>query len=204
MPPPACWRCNRLWGAEPAAGAAASASAWRSAPTCRFSCAGATPGSRASASGSRRWSCRRRASWWSSRPQGLRHAAHLRRPGAQTRHRHCYNLRLCCKPAESRDFGFGHNDLQPVAQRLCPQVGQALEWLGAQGLARADDRLGKRGVRAACRRRRSSIGRRPAGWQVRECSNLEVHPLVGWAASDRSVAMRSVQRLGCCCSGRPV
>jgi 4-diphosphocytidyl-2-C-methyl-D-erythritol kinase len=26
----------------------------------------------------------------------------------------------------------------------------------------------------------------PAGWQVRECGNLEAHPLVGWAPSDDS------------------
>jgi 4-diphosphocytidyl-2-C-methyl-D-erythritol kinase len=25
------------------------------------------------------------------------------------------------------------------------------------------------------------------GWVVRECSNMEVHPLVGWAPSDDSV-----------------
>jgi 4-diphosphocytidyl-2-C-methyl-D-erythritol kinase len=24
----------------------------------------------------------------------------------------------------------------------------------------------------------------PPQWQVRECSNMEVHPLVGWASSD--------------------
>jgi 4-diphosphocytidyl-2-C-methyl-D-erythritol kinase len=27
----------------------------------------------------------------------------------------------------------------------------------------------------------------PEGWVVRECGNLEVHPLVGWASSDDSV-----------------
>ena len=35
---------------------------------------------------------------------------------------------------ERRPYGFGTNDLQPVAQRLCPGVAQALEWLGSQGL----------------------------------------------------------------------
>ncbi|MBI2772704.1 MAG: 4-(cytidine 5'-diphospho)-2-C-methyl-D-erythritol kinase [Burkholderiales bacterium] len=79
-------------------------------------------------------------------------------------------------------YGFGHNDLQPVAQRLCPPVTQALEWLGAQGLkarmtgsgsAVFAQMLQGQGLRPA-----------PAGWQVRECGNLEVHPLVGWATSD--------------------
>jgi 4-diphosphocytidyl-2-C-methyl-D-erythritol kinase len=35
---------------------------------------------------------------------------------------------------ENPVFDFGHNDLQPVAQRLCPAVTDAIEWLGAQGL----------------------------------------------------------------------
>ena len=31
-------------------------------------------------------------------------------------------------------FGFGRNDLQAVAQTLCPGVNQALEWLASKGL----------------------------------------------------------------------
>src|SRR6478735_2908421 len=31
-------------------------------------------------------------------------------------------------------FGFGHNDLEPVARRLCPDVDEALQWLGSLGL----------------------------------------------------------------------
>ena len=81
-------------------------------------------------------------------------------------------------------FGFGHNDLQPVAQRLCPDVATALVWL---------ERLGLRG-------RMSGSGSAvfapalgvsewpevPPGWQVRRCGNLAVHPLLGWATSDDS------------------
>ncbi|MEY4303299.1 MAG: 4-diphosphocytidyl-2-C-methyl-D-erythritol kinase, partial [Pseudomonadota bacterium] len=38
------------------------------------------------------------------------------------------------KPATISDFaanpfGFGHNDLQPVAESLCPQISEAIEWL---------------------------------------------------------------------------
>ena len=79
-------------------------------------------------------------------------------------------------------WGFGHNDLQTVAQRLCPGVTQALEWLESQGLQGrmtgsgsavfakiADDRV---------------FPAAPAGWQARICSNLEAHPLLGWAPSD--------------------
>ena len=31
-------------------------------------------------------------------------------------------------------YGFGRNDLQPVAQRLCPQVSEGIEWLSRLGL----------------------------------------------------------------------
>ncbi|MBJ7420752.1 MAG: 4-(cytidine 5'-diphospho)-2-C-methyl-D-erythritol kinase, partial [Rhodoferax sp.] len=31
-------------------------------------------------------------------------------------------------------YGFGRNDLQPVAELLCPAVGQSLAWFAAQGL----------------------------------------------------------------------
>lgn len=83
---------------------------------------------------------------------------------------------------EKGPYGFGHNDLQSVAQRLCPGVTQALEWLGSQGLHGRMTGSGSavfaqlpQGVR---------LSPAPAGWQLRECSNLDVHPLLGWASSD--------------------
>jgi 4-diphosphocytidyl-2-C-methyl-D-erythritol kinase len=88
-------------------------------------------------------------------------------------------------------WDFGHNDLQAVAQRLCPGVTQALKWLESQGLKGrmtgsgsavfakiADDK--------ALLDPPTGIKNPPAGWQVRICSNLEAHPLVGWAPSDDS------------------
>jgi 4-diphosphocytidyl-2-C-methyl-D-erythritol kinase len=82
-------------------------------------------------------------------------------------------------------FSFGHNDLQPVAQRLCPEVSDAIEWLGRQGL---DARMTGSGsaVFAAMKNKDGEsqeieLGQPPAGWQVRKCVNLEAHPLVGWA-----------------------
>lgn len=78
--------------------------------------------------------------------------------------------------------GFGHNDLQPVAQRLCPDVTQALQWLGDQGL---QPRMTGSGSAVFARlTQEKSLLPAPSGWQVRECSNLAVHPLSGWAASD--------------------
>jgi 4-diphosphocytidyl-2-C-methyl-D-erythritol kinase len=83
---------------------------------------------------------------------------------------------------------FGRNDLQPVAQRLCPQVGEALEWLASQGLAGRMTGSGS-AVFAPLPQGRK-VDPPPAawqGWRVRECSNLEAHPLVGWASGEDSV-----------------
>jgi 4-diphosphocytidyl-2-C-methyl-D-erythritol kinase len=81
-------------------------------------------------------------------------------------------------------FGFGRNDLQPAAQRLCPGVTEALEWLGSQGLA--GRMTGSGSAVFAQLSQNKALQAAPAGWQVRECGNLEAHPLVGWAPSDES------------------
>jgi len=79
------------------------------------------------------------------------------------------------------DFGFdfGHNDLQPVAERLCPAVTEAIEWLGRQGFqARM---TGSGSSVFAAMPHEAELATAPSGWQVRKCSNLAVHPLGGWA-----------------------
>jgi 4-diphosphocytidyl-2-C-methyl-D-erythritol kinase len=82
--------------------------------------------------------------------------------------------------ASSFRFDFGHNDLQPVAQRLCPAVTAAIEWLGHQGL---EARMTGSGSSVfAAMPHEAELAEAPQGWQVRKCSNLAVHPLVGWAA----------------------
>ncbi|MFM9927193.1 4-(cytidine 5'-diphospho)-2-C-methyl-D-erythritol kinase [Variovorax sp. H27-G14] len=79
-------------------------------------------------------------------------------------------------------FDFGHNDLQPVAQRLCPAVTDAIEWLGAQGLkARMTGSGSAVFARMPQAPQEAELLNAPKGWQVRQCSNLEVHPLCGWA-----------------------
>lgn len=84
-------------------------------------------------------------------------------------------------------FGFGHNDLQPVAQRLCPAVTQAIEWLGSHGLQARMTGSGS-AVFAAMPQEAHlpQAPELPAGWQMRQCSNMAVHPLAGWATSDIS------------------
>ena len=81
-------------------------------------------------------------------------------------------------------YAFGVNDLQPVAQKLCPGVAQALQWLGSQGLQGRMTGSGSAVFAQMLQDRHLQAA--PAGWQVRECSNLEAHPLVGWAPSDDS------------------
>ncbi len=79
-------------------------------------------------------------------------------------------------------YGFGHNDLQPVAKLLCPEVSQALELLESQKLQARMTGSGS-AVFAHCAQGSVTI-QAPGQWIVRECSNLEVHPLQGWATSE--------------------
>jgi 4-diphosphocytidyl-2-C-methyl-D-erythritol kinase len=87
-------------------------------------------------------------------------------------------------------WGFGHNDLEPVARLLCPEVGEAIDWLGSQGLrARM---TGSGSAVFALLPPGQHLAQAPehwaqAGWVVRESGNLEAHPLLGWAPSDDSV-----------------
>ena len=77
--------------------------------------------------------------------------------------------------------GFGRNDLQPVAQRLCPGVNSALSWLESRGLnARM---TGSGSAVFAPIPHDVDLSAPPGGFQVRLCQSLEMHPLFGWAAS---------------------
>ena len=80
-------------------------------------------------------------------------------------------------------YDFGVNDLQPVASRLCPSVGKALRWLHTQGL---QGRMTGSGSAVFARvLHEVDLAGADASWQVRICNNLDVHPLAGWAPSDR-------------------
>lgn len=86
-------------------------------------------------------------------------------------------------------YGFGRNDLQAVAMRLCPEVSEALQWLGRQGLQGRMTGSGS-AVFAHLPDGRETVleagAGLPPGWQVRICGNLDTHPLAGWASSDDS------------------
>lgn len=79
-------------------------------------------------------------------------------------------------------FGFGQNDLQAVAQRLCPDVDRAIAWLNNKGLqARM---TGSGSAVFAHLPHEVDLSDAPDAFEVRVCSNMVVHPLRGWASSD--------------------
>jgi 4-diphosphocytidyl-2-C-methyl-D-erythritol kinase len=78
-------------------------------------------------------------------------------------------------------YAFGHNDLQPVAELLNPQVTQALHALRAQGLAARMTGSGS-AVFAKVSGDETLAGL-PAGWQQKLCRSLPAHPLAEWAGS---------------------
>ncbi|MFC5520332.1 4-(cytidine 5'-diphospho)-2-C-methyl-D-erythritol kinase [Polaromonas jejuensis] len=83
--------------------------------------------------------------------------------------------------ADDQVFKFGHNDLQPVAQAMCPQIGQSLDWLKAQHL---DGRMTGSGSAVFAQLLHdidlSELSGLPDDWKIKKCSTLEAHPLAAW------------------------
>ncbi len=79
-------------------------------------------------------------------------------------------------------FDFGRNDLQSVAERLCPSVTQALQWLTERGLSGRMTGSGSAVFAEALQN--VDLRNIPSGFRVKLCNNLAVHPLKGWASSD--------------------
>jgi 4-diphosphocytidyl-2-C-methyl-D-erythritol kinase len=79
-------------------------------------------------------------------------------------------------------YDFGHNDLQSVAQALCPGVEQALQALNQAGLKSRMTGSGS-AVFAHCMDSTTKVSV-PDHFLARLCSNLEAHPLIAWASSD--------------------
>lgn len=77
-------------------------------------------------------------------------------------------------------YHFGKNNLQPVAQALCPDIGQALHWLELKGL---QGRMTGSGSAVFAQMPQAvDLRDAPSAWQVKACENLAIHPLAGWAA----------------------
>ncbi len=75
-------------------------------------------------------------------------------------------------------FGFGHNDLEPVAKEFCPQISQSLDWLAARGLK--GRMTGSGSAVFAYLPHEVDISGHPDGFKIRTCCNLQAHPLKGW------------------------
>ena len=76
-------------------------------------------------------------------------------------------------------FGFGRNDLQVIAQKLCPGVSRALQWLANRGLK--GRMTGSGSAVFAHVLQDVDLNSAPNAFEVRLCKNLDAHPLVGWA-----------------------
>lgn len=71
-----------------------------------------------------------------------------------------------------------HNDLQPVAQALCPDVGDCMKWLKSHGL---QGRMTGSGTAVfAPLDMTCDLSGAPDDWLVHECSNMDAHPLLEW------------------------
>jgi 4-diphosphocytidyl-2-C-methyl-D-erythritol kinase len=77
-----------------------------------------------------------------------------------------------------RVYEYGRNDLQPVAQTLCPPIAHSLDWLAEQGLK--GRMTGSGSAVFAHMPHDIELPVAPSGWTVRKCSNLKTHPLAGW------------------------
>ncbi|ARV18505.1 4-diphosphocytidyl-2-C-methyl-D-erythritol kinase [Curvibacter sp. AEP1-3] len=74
------------------------------------------------------------------------------------------------------------NDLQAIAQTLCPEVNQALQWLDSKGLS--GRMTGSGSAVFAHLNQDFNLDDVPSNFEVKLCSSLDVHPLQGWAPSD--------------------
>lgn len=73
---------------------------------------------------------------------------------------------------------FGRNDLQPVAQALCPDVVKCLDWLSTRGLR---GRMTGSGTAVFAQMLQSvDLSGAPDDWVVHECNNMDAHPLLDW------------------------
>jgi len=77
---------------------------------------------------------------------------------------------------------FGHNDLQPVAQALCPPIAQVANWLESRF---GNSRMTGSGSAVFATVGADGVswpeGELPEGWSGRMCHSLALHPLRAWA-----------------------
>jgi 4-diphosphocytidyl-2-C-methyl-D-erythritol kinase len=77
---------------------------------------------------------------------------------------------------------FGHNDLQPIAQALCPAIAQVAQWLESRfGNSRMTGSGSAVFARVDAEGASWPEGKLPGGWTGRMCRSLAHHPLRAWA-----------------------
>jgi 4-diphosphocytidyl-2-C-methyl-D-erythritol kinase len=79
-------------------------------------------------------------------------------------------------------YDFGRNDLQPVAQALCPEIEMALQWLQSFGLK--PRMTGSGSAVFAQLPEHTVVDTPPHNWQVQICRNMVSHPLREWMDSN--------------------
>jgi 4-diphosphocytidyl-2-C-methyl-D-erythritol kinase len=85
---------------------------------------------------------------------------------------------LRCEVRQLLDFG--HNDLQPVVERMCPDMVECLRWLKSHGL---QGRMTGSGTAVFAPLPQSTdLSDAPSHWVVRECSSMDAHPLLDWCS----------------------
>lgn len=75
-------------------------------------------------------------------------------------------------------YGFGHNDLQPVAEALCSDVREVKLWLNSQNLHAT--MTGSGSAVFAQTSKAIDLTSAPSNWKIKLCKNLEKHPLFHW------------------------
>lgn len=72
------------------------------------------------------------------------------------------------------------NDLQPVVERLCPEMVDCMRWLNSQGL---QSRMTGSGTTVFAQTQHPlNPPDAPAPWLFHRCSNMDRHPLQGWCS----------------------
>lgn len=82
----------------------------------------------------------------------------------------------------AQPYDFGRNDLQPVAQALCPEIEMALHWLQSFGLK--PRMTGSGSAVFAQLPEHTVVDTPPHNWQVQICRNMVSHPLREWMDSN--------------------
>lgn len=98
------------------------------------------------------------------------------------------DLKRDSKPATisvfaANPYDFGQNDLQFVASKLCPQLDQGLRFLEKCGLHARMTGSGSAVFAQTSHHSKNDLIdlEMPSGWIMQTCSNLSMHPLLGWA-----------------------